>query len=82
MFYFAQKFNRNIAEWDVSNVYNMTKMFEQANAFRQDLCSWGMQLSHTDVRMMFDFTDCIAKNQDPDLYKIPTAGPFCAPCNS
>ena len=33
-------FNRNISNWDVSNVTNMDGMFDSAFVFNQDLSSW------------------------------------------
>ena len=33
-------FNQDISSWDVSNVYNMDKMFYLAEAFNQDIGNW------------------------------------------
>jgi surface protein len=40
MFYFADAFNGDISEWDVSSVWYMSYMFYGANSFNQDLSSW------------------------------------------
>ena len=40
MFIYAPTFNRDISEWDVSAVTDMTGMFQTAYAFNQDLGDW------------------------------------------
>lgn len=40
MFYFAQKFNSDISNWDISNVKNLRNMFAGAFAFNQPLNNW------------------------------------------
>jgi hypothetical protein len=59
----------------------MLQMFTQATAFNQNLCDWGPKLvtgSFTDVRSMFDSTNCPNTNA-PNLSASPP-GPFCFTC--
>ena len=34
------KFNQDISKWDVSNVRDMSSMFEYAKKFKQNLTNW------------------------------------------
>ena len=45
MFKDAKLFNKDISNWDVSNVTNMDFMFQDALAFNQDLSGWRMSIS-------------------------------------
>ena len=40
MFVYAQNFNQDIGDWDVSNVDFMNSMFYYALNFNQDLTEW------------------------------------------
>ena len=40
MFEYAESFNQDISNWDVSNVYNMSCMFFAAKSFNQDVSLW------------------------------------------
>ena len=42
MFRSASVFNGNISSWNVSNVTNMSNMFENATAFNQNIGSWNI----------------------------------------
>ena len=42
MFMVASSFNRDISNWDVSNVVFMRQMFFGAMIFNQDLSSWAV----------------------------------------
>lgn len=52
MFLGAEKFNQNIANWDVSSVKNMDRMFMRASNFNQNLNSWNVS-SVTNMDSMF-----------------------------
>ena len=38
--FWASKFNRDISNWDVSNVKDMSKMFEDNKYFNGDISRW------------------------------------------
>jgi surface protein len=40
MFSGASVFNQEIKTWDVSNVTDMSNMFENTSAYNKDLSSW------------------------------------------
>jgi surface protein len=42
MFDKASSFNKNISEWDVSNVTDMYYTFRDAKSFNQDISKWNI----------------------------------------
>jgi hypothetical protein len=67
----------------VSQVTNMGWMFYNAEAFDQNLCTWGPLLNAAleagDVENMFyGATSCVSE-EDPDLSSSPP-GPLCHSC--
>jgi surface protein len=42
LLYEAYTFNKNVSDWDTSNVTNMTMMFQDAGAFEQDISKWNV----------------------------------------
>jgi surface protein len=55
MFSVAQRFNRNINDWNTSKVTNMRAMFSGANDFNQPLSGWNVS-KVTDMSYMFQQT--------------------------
>jgi surface protein len=45
MFFNADSFNRDITNWDTSNVENMGSLFKKALSFNQDISDWTPQKS-------------------------------------
>ena len=45
MFNYANDFNQNVGDWDVSAVTDMGYMFKQADAFNQDIRNWDVSAS-------------------------------------
>ena len=68
MFHYADVFNQDISNWDVSNVTNMTGVFAECRNFNQDISSWDVSKA-TSMHGMFyqsNFNNDIS-NWDPKL---------------
>jgi len=50
----AVKFDIDISSWNVSNVTDMSSMFEKANTFDKDISSWDVSNVDNMDRMFFD----------------------------
>ena len=58
MFYYS-KFNGDISEWDISNVFNMAWMFENSK-FNQDISNWDIR---QDCSTDYMFSTCPIKEE-------------------
>ena len=67
--FFASSFNQDISQWNVSNVTNMSHMFDGASSFNQDICQWNVS-NVTNMRDMFDGESSF--NQDIGKWPIKT----------
>lgn len=67
MFLHAASFNKDINNWDVSNVENMDHMFNGAKSFNQPLKNWDVS-SVKDMFRMFD--GATSFNLDNQPHKI------------
>lgn len=63
MFRGAISFNDDISNWDVSNVTNMSGMFDRARSFNGDLSSWNVS-NVTTMKDMFYFANNFNGNID------------------
>lgn len=82
MFSESAKFNQDLGRWNVQNLKYAHRMFYDAEAFRQNLCSWGDKIANKyefRATEMFKGTTC-PDTTDPDLSFDDTMGPFCYPC--
>ncbi len=61
MFYGAYSFNQDIRGWDVSNVINMERMFDEAFSFNQDIGGWNVS-NVTNMHNMFSATELSIEN--------------------
>ena len=61
MFMVASSFNRDISNWDVSNVVFMRQMFFGAMIFNQDLSSWAVS----------NVTDCRQFSYETTAWTLP-----------
>jgi len=57
MFAYAEAFNSDLWDWDVSKVTDMTRMFYNASKFNQNLCSWNFS-NVQNMLDMFAGTSC------------------------
>ena len=53
MFIRASAFNKDIGDWDVSNVIFMHNMFEGASAFNKDIGDWDEPCHQYDVYVLW-----------------------------
>jgi surface protein len=64
MFTYADAFNGNISSWVVSNVTNMSSMFNGAFAFNQNISSWDVSSVSDRLDMGYMFQNATSFNQD------------------
>ena len=64
-----KEFNQNIGKWNVSQVINMEKMFNQATQFNQDITSWNVS-NVTNFKNMFEGANQF--NYDISVWDINT----------
>ena len=63
MFSYASAFNQPLNDWDVSNVMDMMKMFENTDDFNQDINNW-------DVSSVYNMNDMFSSLIElPEWYK-------------
>ena len=60
-------FNGNISNWDVSNVKDMSYMFDECESFNQDISKWDVSKV---IYMMYMFSGCESFNQDISSWDI------------
>ena len=58
---YPKSFNQDISEWDVSNVTDMSFMFNNAESFNQDISRWDVS-KVTNMSSMFE--KCTSFDQD------------------
>ena len=63
-------FNGDISKWDVSNVKDMTSMFQHASAFKQELC--GTAWFHSKATKDFMFAGSSGSISDTVCTSVPT----------
>jgi len=63
----ATAFNQSIGDWDVSNVTNMSFMFQDAYAFNQPIGDWDVS-NVTAMNLMFD--GAASFNQDLSSWSV------------
>ena len=66
MFFYAESFNKDISNWDVSNVTNMDHMFDNAESFNKDISNW--DISKVDNKSyMFYRADLMEEQHKPNF---------------
>jgi surface protein len=73
MFFEAISFDRDLSNWDVSNVAEIYYMFKNADSFNQNLCTWKDNFPYLNATYIFANTSCTYQDT-PD---IEQNGPFC-----
>jgi surface protein len=73
MFHLAENFNQPIGNWNVSNVTNMTNMFERAKRFNENIGNWNVSGVTNMHRMFIGFnnsTERMIFNQNLSLWVV------------
>merc|ERR1712085_2517 len=70
------KFNQFIADWDVSQVADMSDMFRDAASFNQCLSTWGMKTSDVATKEMLKGSAC-PDCTDEECFSPIGVGPWC-----
>ena len=65
MFWDCKKFNSDLSNWDVSNVENMSGIFEECENFNCNLSKWDVSSVKNMVEM---FDGCKSLKQIPSWY--------------
>ena len=64
MFYYCNKFNCDLSNWDVSNIINFSSMFYNCESFNIDLSKWDVSNG-----VIFEFMFAYCKKFNADLSK-------------
>ena len=70
LFIYPTSFNKNISDWDTSNVINMTYMFYGAVAFNQDISKWNTSKVTNMSFMFWDGENNSAFNQNIGSWNV------------
>jgi len=57
----AEAFNQHLANWNISQVTDMSCMFKDCTSFNQSLANWNVLPQETDTSSMFE--DCTSFNR-------------------
>ena len=66
MFCNCENFNQDISGWDVSNVTDMTYMFESCKSFNQDISGWDVSKV---LYKTFTFINCPIEDEYKPKFK-------------